>query len=78
MFLSSLRTVVGLPTLGSVDPEQTVSARLESSLGLHTPVHGSCFLGRAATNHIVLTDDRASRRHAVVQTQGDGCQGFSG
>ena len=57
---------------GCVDPEQTVSARLESSLGLHTPVHGSCFLGRAATNHIVLTDDRASRRHAVVQTQGDG------
>lgn len=55
-----------------MDPEQTTSAWLETASGLNTPVRGSCFLGRAATNHVVLSDDRASRRHAVVQTQGHG------
>lgn len=48
------------------------SAWLEAASGISTPIRGSCFLGRSATNHVVLTDDRASRRHAVVQTQGHG------
>ncbi|MEY2410816.1 MAG: adenylate cyclase [Verrucomicrobiota bacterium] len=58
--------------MAPVDESQTTSAWLETATGLNTPIRGSCFLGRAATNHVVLTDDRASRRHAVVQTQGHG------
>ena len=55
-----------------MDDAPHTSAWLESTGDVRTPIRGSCFLGRAATNHIVLTDDRSSRRHAVVQTQEHG------
>ena len=47
-------------------------AWLEAPGGGQTPIRGSCFLGRAASNHIVVADDRASRRHAMVQAQSHG------
>ena len=47
-------------------------AWLEAPGGGQTPIRGSCFLGRAASNHIVVADDRASRRHAIVQAQSQG------
>jgi adenylate cyclase len=47
------------------------TAWLESASGLHTPIHGTCFLGRSATSNIVLADDRISRRHAMVHAQGE-------
>jgi adenylate cyclase len=46
------------------------SAWLEAATGVRTPIQGTCFLGRSNTNHIVLADDRVSRRHAVVHVQG--------
>ncbi len=36
------------------------------------PVTGNCALGRAIANDIVLVDDRVSRRHATIHTQGEG------
>lgn len=35
-----------------------------------TPVTGNCALGRAIGNDVVLVDDRVSRRHATIHTQG--------
>src|SRR6185436_16982756 len=46
-------------------------AWLESPAGVRTPIHGSCFIGRSATNNVVLPDDRVSRRHAMVHAQGE-------
>jgi len=51
-------------------PNSLSLAWLEAAGGGQTPIRGSCFLGRAASNHIVVADDRASRRHAMVQAQG--------
>ncbi|MGE3310088.1 MAG: FHA domain-containing protein [Limisphaerales bacterium] len=34
------------------------------------PVTGNCALGRAIGNDVVLVDDRVSRRHATIHTQG--------
>jgi adenylate cyclase len=34
------------------------------------PVTGNCSLGRAVGNDVVLVDDRVSRRHATLHTQG--------
>ncbi|HEY2952975.1 MAG TPA: FHA domain-containing protein [Verrucomicrobiae bacterium] len=45
-------------------------AWLESAIGVRTPIHGTCFMGRAPTNTIVLTDDKVSRRHALIHAQG--------
>ena len=55
-----------------MDEEPNNFAWLEAPGGGQTPIRGSCFLGRAATNHIVVADDRASRRHAMVQAQSHG------
>ncbi|HWD18104.1 MAG TPA: adenylate/guanylate cyclase domain-containing protein [Verrucomicrobiae bacterium] len=35
-------------------------------------LHGVCTLGRASASQVTLTDRRASRRHALIQPQGDG------
>lgn len=40
---------------------------LENSAGERFVIAGSCTLGRAHTNNIVLADPRASRRHAVLR-----------
>lgn len=35
------------------------------------PVQGSCSIGRATNNQLVLRDDKVSRKHAVIHQQGD-------
>lgn len=35
------------------------------------PITGNCALGRAVGNDVVLVDDRVSRRHATIHTQGE-------
>lgn len=42
---------------------------LEGTDGQRFPVVGTCTLGRAPTSQVVLKDDRASRRHALVHAQ---------
>ncbi|MCI0744125.1 MAG: adenylate/guanylate cyclase domain-containing protein [Verrucomicrobia subdivision 3 bacterium] len=51
--------------------ETQTEAWLESSAGQQVPLRGSCFFGRAAGNTVVLADDKVSRRHAMVHTQGE-------
>jgi pSer/pThr/pTyr-binding forkhead associated (FHA) protein len=46
-------------------------AWLEDASGKRTPIHGACSLGRAESNEVTLHDDTVSRRHAVIQPQGD-------
>jgi class 3 adenylate cyclase len=52
-----------------VDEQAQDFAWLESHTGWRTPIRGTCFLGRSNTNHIVVVDDRVSRRHAMVHMQ---------
>jgi len=33
------------------------------------PIAGTCSIGRAPTNQVILADDRASRRHALIHAQ---------
>ena len=35
------------------------------------PVMGSCSIGRAPTNHLVLADEKVSRKHALIHRQGE-------
>lgn len=53
-----------------VNSQNNPPAWLESAIGVRTPIHGTCFMGRAPTNTIVLTDDKVSRRHALIHAQG--------
>jgi adenylate cyclase len=46
-------------------------AWLEDSAGERLPIVSPCSLGRAASNEIVLLDQRVSRRHAIIQAQGE-------
>src|SRR5437867_1962386 len=46
-------------------------ARLEQLGGNSTEVRQTCSIGRAASNQIVLSDDKVSRRHAIVHAQGE-------
>jgi adenylate cyclase len=48
-----------------------LGAWLEARGGQRTPIRGTCYLGRAAGSHIVLPDDKVSRRHAMVHAQGE-------
>jgi hypothetical protein len=45
------------------------NAELEKSNGERVHIRGTCSLGRAPTNEVVLLDDRVSRRHALIQAQ---------
>ncbi|MSU35543.1 MAG: FHA domain-containing protein [Pedosphaera sp.] len=45
------------------------SVWLENSAGEQFFIVGNCPIGRTPTNQIVLADDRASRRHALVHAQ---------
>src|SRR6266542_1665045 len=47
-------------------------AWLEAAFGPQTPIRGTCSLGRSASNHVVLADDKVSRRHAMINAQGQG------
>ncbi len=54
------------------DTSVSWQAWVETRQGAKTPVRGSCSLGRAPANHIVIPDARVSRRHAMIQLQGEG------
>lgn len=45
------------------------SAWLERPGGAMTPIQGSCAIGRAPSNQMVLPVDKVSRRHALVHAQ---------
>ena len=45
------------------------SAWLEKPGGDHVQIKGTCPIGRAPTNEVVLRDEKVSRRHAFVQAQ---------
>lgn len=52
-------------------PDET-GAWLEDAEGRRVPVHGTCSIGRAPGNHVLLADDLASRRHALIHAQEQG------
>jgi len=54
----------------SVLPEE--GAWLEAADGTRHPIKGSCSLGRAAANTIVLKSPKVSRRHALIHLQNIG------
>lgn len=45
------------------------AAWIEDAAGQQIPIHGSCDLGRAGTNHVTVDDPLVSRRHAQIQAQ---------
>ncbi len=46
-------------------------AWLEDAAGGRVPLKGACSLGRSASNQVAIPDDRVSRRHALIQVQGE-------
>ena len=54
-----------------IDGPESWPAWLEDGEGKRTPIRGSCSLGRSESNQITLRDDTVSRRHAVIQPQGE-------
>lgn len=46
-------------------------AWLEDMQKNEIPIHGSCSIGRSASNQISLESDKVSRRHAIIQAQSD-------
>ena len=50
------------------EPEN-ILAWLEQSSGGRVPIEGTCSIGRLSSNTIPLTDDRVSRRHALINVQ---------
>ena len=51
-------------------PEE--GAWLEAADGTHHPIRGSCSLGRAGANTIVVKSPKVSRRHALIHLQNIG------
>lgn len=47
------------------------TAWLHSADGREIPIEGTCSLGRSSSCHVVVPDERASRRHAFIHCQGD-------
>jgi len=52
------------------DANQQPEAWLETPKGDHWPVQGNCAIGRSITNQIVLPENKVSRRHAIIHSQG--------
>jgi adenylate cyclase len=48
-----------------VEPER--KSWLELATGESVPIGGTCSIGRARTNQVVLPDDKVSRHHALIQ-----------
>lgn len=48
-----------------------VRAWIEQAGAPIVPVQGSCSIGRATNNQLVLRDDKVSRKHAVIHRQGE-------
>src|SRR5436190_6477963 len=46
-------------------------AWLQDHTGSRVPLKGSCSLGRSVSNQVAIPDERVSRRHALIQVQGD-------
>jgi len=46
-------------------------AWLQDQAGSRVPLKGSCSLGRSVSNQVAIPDERVSRRHALIQVQGD-------
>jgi adenylate cyclase len=55
-----------------VNPPPEQGAWLEAADGRRHPIKGSCSLGRAGVNTIVLDSAKVSRRHAVIHLQNIG------
>jgi adenylate cyclase len=47
------------------------SAWLERDDTSRVPILASCSIGRAPTNHLVLVDEKVSRKHALIHRQGE-------
>jgi adenylate cyclase len=45
---------------------------LESAVGERTLIQGTCYIGRSPSNHLVLSEEKVSRRHAMIHAQGAG------
>jgi len=56
--------------MNTPEPAPYASAWLHRDGAPPVPVTGNCSLGRAIANDVVLVDDRVSRRHATLHTQG--------
>jgi class 3 adenylate cyclase len=50
------------------DPQGDL-AWLELNAGEPIPIRGTCGIGRASSNEVVLADDKVSRRHAIIHVQ---------
>lgn len=63
--------VTQIPTVGRAVTDNTDSqeAWLETEERSVWPLGAGCSIGRAATNHVVLGDERVSRKHAIVHRQ---------
>lgn len=59
------------PTRPEVQDDAKEQAWLEASNGDRTPVGQSCVLGRSKQCAILIDDEKASRRHAMVHRQAD-------
>jgi class 3 adenylate cyclase len=49
-----------------------MNAWIENAEGARFPLRGGFAIGRGEPNQLVLSDDRVSRRHALIQAQGEG------
>jgi class 3 adenylate cyclase len=55
----------------SANVKESGSSWLERPNQASLPLEGSCAIGRSADSHVVLNDERISRRHAVIHSQGE-------
>jgi len=46
-------------------------AWLQDHTGSRMPLKGACSLGRSVANQVAIPDERVSRRHALIQVQGE-------
>jgi len=53
------------------DMRRDAGAWIEDAAGKDVPIRGACHLGRATMNHVVVQDPLVSRRHALIQAQGE-------
>jgi len=60
------------PMTTPVLPLTAGPAWIEDAAGNRVTLRGAFSLGRSASNQVALQDDRVSRRHAVIQAQGEG------
>ena len=52
-----------------MDPKAEKDPWIEDSDGKHYPIQGSCTFGRSRNNNVILSEDKVSRRHAIVHAQ---------